>query len=90
MSDRDRSRLHKSKLDDFTLWLKGRGWIQEPVKGAYEVLRMRFEGKGAPVIFYEKNTGDHYTSHGDGTNLVNFWIRDKKGPAIKLGHTTEG
>ena len=74
---RTRDLLHKSKLQDFIQYAESKGYKEEPTKGEYEVLRLR--GSKGMAIFHERlDRGDHFTTHGLATELVEQYIRDKK------------
>jgi hypothetical protein len=83
----DRSRLHLSKVGAFADWAEGNGFTREPTKGEYEVLRLRPDGGGAPLIWFRRDRGDHattqYQRRGEGSpvRLVNRWLRGRNGPA---------
>jgi ABC-type hemin transport system substrate-binding protein len=80
-----RALLHLSKIDDFARWAAQQGWVREPNKGYYEVLRLRKEGRTKrgrrkPMIFYRRHRGDHVTIGGDqaqGHSLVKRWLRER-------------
>ena len=75
--NRDRMTLHLNKLDAFASWAATHGYKREPTKGVYEVLRLRL-GANAPLLYYRHHHGDHATSTGAATNLVDRWIRERK------------
>ena len=74
---RSRCLLHKSKLTEFTTWLKNIGWVQEETKGVYEVLRMRHTTQGVLLIYDRSTATEHYTTFGVGTRLVHTWLHKK-------------
>jgi hypothetical protein len=78
-SGRNRSRnlLALTKIADFAAWAVSQGYRREPTKGSYEVLRLRKKGE-APVLFFKRDRGDHATSYGDGTALVQKWVNSRK------------
>ena len=77
--DRNRSRslLALTKLVDFAAWAVCQGYKVEPTKGSYEVLRLRKKGEN-PVLYFKRDKGDHATSYGEGTALVQKWINTRK------------
>lgn len=56
----DRSLLHVSKLDDFKVFLKIKGYQILETKGLYEVLRAKRESE-QPLILYKREKTDHVT-----------------------------
>jgi len=73
----DRSLLHLSQLHDFVAFARGLGYVEEPTKGLYEVLRLRH--RTLPVLIYHRRTGaDHASAEGDGLRLVRAFLRSKK------------
>jgi hypothetical protein len=83
---RTRALLHFDKLDDFAAWAATKGWVREPTKGAYEVLRLRKENPKKkrhrkPVIFYKRPRSDHATIGWDqqvGVDLVKQWLWERR------------
>lgn len=76
---RSRSLLHINKLTDFKNWLKTKGWFEVPCGGFYEVLRMRHQSGGHPLIVYSKQDAkEHYTIHGIAYNMFRNWQDDRK------------
>ena len=87
---RNRALLAVAKLEEFAAWAVTQGWQREATKGDYEVLRLRFPGKGKkPLLFYRKDRtaggGEpkHLTCQSDGTALVLRWLHIRK---AKHGH----
>lgn len=74
---RTRDTLHISKLDEFAEWLRSRGWVKEKTKGAFEVLRMRFDKSNILIIHKKMEAKEHCTTFGIGTQLVHKWLRDE-------------
>jgi hypothetical protein len=66
-----------TKLVDFAAWAVSQGYNREPTKGTYEVLRLRKKGM-SPVLFFKRDKGEHATSYGEGTALVQLWINTRK------------
>ena len=75
--NRSRNLLALSKLEEFAVWAVSQGYRREPTKGTYEVLRLRKKGD-SPVLFFKRDRGEHATSYGDGTALVQLWINTRK------------
>lgn len=79
---RDRGLLTKDRLEEFATWAVARGYQREPVKGNYEVLRLR--KKGDPPITVWARGGEthpnphHVTVYGAGLKLAKKFIRDTK------------
>lgn len=76
---RSRCTLHKNKTDDFREYLRWRGWVEEPPKGDFEIIRARHPlGKEPLIIHYRTSGGDHLTAWGIGLTLVKQYLRDKR------------
>ena len=75
--NRARNLLALTKLVDFAAWAVCQGYKVEPVKGAYEVLRLRKKGE-SPILFFRRDGAQHATSYGEGTALVQLWINTRK------------
>jgi len=76
MAMRSRCTLHKSKLATFQAFCEARGWVAEPSKGDYEVLRMRHPERRDPMIVHERsNATEHYTTSGESQKQVRAFIR---------------
>jgi hypothetical protein len=76
-SNRTRNLLALSKLGEFSKWAVSQGYLREPMKGTYEVLRLRKKNE-SPVLYFKRNSGEHATSYGNGTALVQQWINSRK------------
>nr|DAS65604.1 MAG TPA: hypothetical protein [Caudoviricetes sp.] len=50
----NRHTLHLSHLPAFKSWLQDTGWIIEPTKGLFEVLRARRPGRKTLLILYAR------------------------------------
>ncbi len=76
---RDRALLHLSKLDDFAAWMAKSGWVREPTKGTYEVLRLTKTDE-TPLIFYSRaNAREHATTQsGPQHSFVRAFIRENR------------
>ena len=87
----DRATLHLSKLDDFAAFAATRGYVREPTKGAYEILRLR-RGEEPPLLYYRRG-GDHASipeSFGKGAKnpaagLVSAWFNSAPYRCPKCG-----
>lgn len=71
-----RDQLHLNRLEDFAKWAEGQGYVREPVKGDYEVLRLR-RGKGRPNLFWRHTKGEHATTDSNSQPLVDAWMGDR-------------
>ena len=80
--NRSRNLLSLSKLEEFAVWAVSQGYRRETTKGTYEVLRLRKRGE-SPVLFCKRDKGEHATSYGDGTALVQLWINTRKHDKVK-------
>ena len=74
---RSRSLLALTKMEEFAAWAVSQGYRREPTKGTYEVLRLRKKGE-SPVLYFKRDKGEHATSYGDGTKLIQTWINTRK------------
>jgi predicted transcriptional regulator len=76
MSYRDRSRLHKNKLNDFISWcIFIKGYINMDTKGKYEAFRILRSGE--LIIGHKRDNTDHITVTDKGLKLVNEWLNNK-------------
>jgi hypothetical protein len=88
MQNRRRDLLHRDRLHEFRLWAARNGYVIEPTKGAFEVLRVREAGGGAPIIFHERGSNtsgngdgsDHITATGKGVRMVLDFLHDTRPP----------
>lgn len=77
--NRRRDLLHRNKLEAFRTWALANGYREYPVspKSAWEVLRLEKidpAGNCPHLVFYVRARGDHITTYGDGTALVQCWL----------------
>jgi|GEM_PF-2360147 hypothetical protein len=77
VGNRSRNLLALTKLVDFAAWAVCQGYKVEPTKGTYEVLRLRRKSE-SPVLYFRRDKGEHATSYGEGTALVQLWINTRK------------
>ena len=68
--------LHIKKLDVFANWAKLRGYTVEPVKGEFEVLRLKPQ-QGTVLIFWKRGGADHATCAGREQRLVRKWLAER-------------
>lgn len=74
-----RCELHTSKLREFADYCTAKGWVEEPTKGEYEVLRMTRAQSKHPLLIYRRlRQTEHYTVSGVATILVAAYLRDKR------------
>ena len=73
-----RGRLSINKLDDFAAWAETKGWVREPTKGLYEVLRLRHPKKPKPALFFKRDRSHHATEQDTGYGLVSSWLVDRR------------
>lgn len=57
----ERGLLHLNSLAAFAEFLSKRGWTSEPIRGEYEVLRMRNPDHREPLILYARMRSEHAT-----------------------------
>lgn len=83
MANRNTVSIHK--IEEFTEWLKQKGWTIESNKGDYDVLRARKEGRKNPLIIYKRlntnNGGEliHYTLQDRDVNIYWNFLKEIKG-----------
>lgn len=82
----DRASLHLTKLDEFAEFAATRGYVREPTKGAYEVLRLR-RGNEPPLLYYQRH-GDHASipqtmGKNPAEGLVHAWFVARKKAAAR-------
>lgn len=74
-----RCELHTSKLREFADYCATKGWVEEPTKGEYEVLRMTRVQSKLPLLIYRRlRQTEHYTVSGMALILVAAYLRDKR------------
>ena len=76
-----RGRLHLNNVKQFAAFLSAKGWVDEPIKGEYEILRMRHPDVSEPLILYARMRSDHATLPDNQhmfNHLVYEYIADKK------------
>lgn len=79
----NRNQLHKNKLFEFTVFCTSIGWVSEPVKGTYEVLRMRHPEASAPLIVHDGlHRKEHLTVHGESQRMLDVWFKKRGTSAI--------
>ena len=73
--------LHVSKVAAFTEWAKAQGYRSEPLKGPYEVLRLRSSAWDL-LVFHKRDRSEHLTvGEGPAAELVGRWLRERKAAA---------
>jgi len=74
-----RCNLHVNALRKFADYCTAKGWVEEPSKGEYEVLRMTRTQSKYPLLIYRRlRQTEHYTVSGVATILVAAYLRDKR------------
>ncbi len=73
-----RNLLHKNKLDDFRQWLIKEGWVIEPTKGDYEVLRARKGNKPPLIVYARNNIKEHVTVQARDVYIVRAYLRERR------------
>ena len=86
---RRRDLLALSELEEFAEWAVKDGFIREPTKGEFEVLRLRWP-KMQPYIFFRRIRKQHATSQAEGTQLVTRWLRTKNDTQGSGNSSAEG
>lgn len=80
---RRRDSLHHTKVREFVEWTKSKGYIEQPVKGRYEVFRLSNPKKGEILIAHKRDRTDHVTTTGRLTQLVGVWLKEKRDNVTK-------
>lgn len=71
-----RNLLHKTKLEDFKVWLDAHHVPHRPGRGSYQALQVNMSGKWCAV--YERNDmPEHYTTEHTMDSLVRKFCRDR-------------
>ena len=77
MTHRSRNLLHKNQEEAFIKWMLGKGWTSHPPRpGSYE--RLRFRKEQSIIIIHDRNSGDHFTTQGLGTQMAQAFIQERK------------
>lgn len=80
---RSRCLLHKTRLEEFRDFCASQGWVLEPTKGDYEVLRMRHKDVKEPLMVHEKSGAkEHLTTWGYSQKWVQKFLRNKPKESI--------
>jgi len=75
---RNRSQLHRTKIDEFREWLTAKGYELLEPKGDYEVMRWRGnDGKPMPIVF-DRLQGDHFTVNETASGYVKTWLKERR------------
>lgn len=74
----NRSTLHVNKLDEFKAFCESKGWVSEPLKGDYEVLRMRHKEQKYPLILFSRIGAQHLTVFGIGMKMTRTFLHERK------------
>ena len=80
---RSRADLHFSKIEDFAKYCEAQGWVREPLKSEFEVLRMRKETESTPLLVHSRDLAkEHCTIWGTSYVLYSEWRKSqgKRGP----------
>ena len=72
-SNRSRNRLHVSKLEAYKQFCVSQGWVEEPGKSFFEILRMRHPEVKDLLIVHTRCTDKlvHFTIWGVSAQLFN-------------------
>lgn len=73
-----RNLLHKTKLDDFKLWLDEKGIEHRPARGTYQVLQVKTKSGQWQCVFDRHNAPEHYTVAWPLEPIVQRFIRDRR------------
>jgi hypothetical protein len=75
MTYRRRNLLHRSKLNDFLQWCRQHQVTVRFPPHAYQVAALT-QGMEVSII-YDRDHGDHFTTYGFGTQLVERWLKER-------------
>lgn len=83
--NRRRNLLHKDKLSAFIEWAKQRSYLPHPLAHhAYEVARLQHEEGGPYIVIYTRERGEHLTTTGVGTSLVERFLKENNKQARRI------
>jgi hypothetical protein len=82
---RSRSLLHLNKLAAFQAFCESQGWLNEPVKGPYERLRMTKNGREILIVYARDSAIQHCTVHGVAKQMAHAFINQRK--PTQTGHS---
>ncbi len=71
----ERNLLARTHLPAFRAWLAERGWVEQPVKGAYEVARFTHPTEKPLILYARQGASVHVTVTADDWRLVVKFIR---------------
>lgn len=72
-----RNLLHRTKIEDFLTWVRDLDFAVFRNARPYEVARL-IKPNQNPIIIYERDQGDHLTTFGEGTALVERWLKERE------------
>ncbi|MCO4101087.1 MAG: hypothetical protein HEQ38_17170 [Gemmatimonas sp.] len=72
-----RNLLARTHLPAFRAWLAERGWVEQPVKGAYEVGRWTHEVHFPLILYARARDTVHYTVPDNQWDVVRRFIKDR-------------
>ena len=92
--NRKRNLLHKDKLLDFVEWAQRQGYISHarPPAATYEVARLQLstrQGNNPHIVIYRRDRGEHLTTTGAGTTLVEQYLKQNNKQARRIRAITE-
>tara|TARA_R110000787_G_scaffold272267_1_gene379639 strand:- start:356 stop:601 length:246 start_codon:yes stop_codon:yes gene_type:complete len=73
----DRNSLHRNKLEDFKVWLVGKGYNPVENHAQHEALRWKVKGQPMPIIFNGKSS-EHLSCNQSSLNFVYEFINQSK------------
>lgn len=71
---RSRCLLHLSKLEAFQKFCESQGWLNEPIRGDYERLRMTKEGSEILIVYARLQATEHATVHGIAEQMARAFL----------------
>ena len=74
---RSKGGLHKTKLDDFRIYLESFWWVDLEIISVLEVLRMKHNKyEGELIVSNSLESKEHYTTDGIADELFMKWRRE--------------
>ena len=87
---KNRVTVEHGMLEDLKEYLTRSGWILEPTKGEYEVLRARRRGRSTPLLVYDRSfKGCGYSIDEKDMPVYNGWKKNRLKRGLPANATAE-
>ena len=88
----NRHMIQLTEIENFAAWTEGEGYFREPTNGKYEVLRLRKDVRGKPLLFYRRARKQAVTVLKEAEPLVQKWrkAQSQTPEQAKYAHTGTG